>query len=74
MKLQEQTNLTENEKIKTIQLEITTGSKRRNATDDPVELQIGEHGWILDLPDHDDFEKGRTDTYDLEVPEDMNSS
>ena len=62
------------EKIESIQLEITTGSKRRNATDDPVELDIGEHEWVLDLPDHDDFEKGRTDVYDLKIPDDMNSS
>lgn len=66
--------MTKYEKITEVELEITTGKKRKNATNDPVEILIGEHGWELDLPDHDDFEKGKTDVYKLEVPDDMDSS
>ncbi|MEA2071185.1 MAG: PLAT/LH2 domain-containing protein [Asgard group archaeon] len=64
----------EYEDIESIQIEITTCSKWFASTDNPVELYIGEHEWILDVENIDDFERGNTDTFDLEVPEDMDSS
>jgi len=62
------------EPIQEIILEITTGSKRKDATDDAVILDIGGHSWELDLPKYDDFERGKTDHYELAVPEGMDSS
>jgi len=62
------------EQINQIILEITTGGKRKNATDDAVTLDIGGHSWELDLPKHDDFERGQTDRYELEVPKGMDAS
>ncbi|MEA2070868.1 MAG: hypothetical protein U9O98_06205 [Asgard group archaeon] len=52
---------------------LTTGKKWRSSSDDPVKLYIGEHNWILDHPFCDDFEKGKTDTFELEIPEGLTS-
>ncbi|NHJ48866.1 MAG: hypothetical protein FK733_13865 [Asgard group archaeon] len=62
------------EKITKVVLELTTCKKFRASTDDAIEIYIGEHEWDLDVPFYDDFEKGKTDTYDLEVPDGMDSS
>ncbi|MFW9924922.1 MAG: PLAT/LH2 domain-containing protein [Candidatus Thorarchaeota archaeon] len=62
------------EKINSITLEITTGTQRRSSTDDRIELYIGSHKWLLDIQNHDDFEKGKTDVYKLDVPKGMDSS
>jgi hypothetical protein len=62
------------EKITKIVVELTTCKKFRGSTDDPIELYIGEHAWELDVPFYDDFEKGKTDTFDLKVPEGMDAS
>lgn len=61
-------------KIKTIILEITTGKKSRSGTNDLISLQIGGHQWILDKPRYDDFERGKTDIYELDVPPGMDAS
>lgn len=63
------------EKIDKIVIEITTCSeKRRSSTDDPIILYVGGHEWDLDKPHYDDFERGKTDSYDLDVPAGMNES
>ena len=64
----------EYEKITKIVIEITTGHDRRSSTDDLIVLNIGPHKWELQKPQYDDFEKGKTDSYELDVPEGMDSS
>lgn len=62
------------EKIKKITIEITTGDKPGSSTDDEIQLNIGSHKWILDKPNYDDFERGKTDIYELDVPAGMDAS
>ncbi|MHA1462920.1 MAG: PLAT/LH2 domain-containing protein [Candidatus Heimdallarchaeota archaeon] len=63
------------EKIDKIVIELTTCSeKRKSSTDDPVILYTGGHEWDLDKPHYDDFERGKTDSYNLDVPAGMDSS
>jgi len=64
----------EYEKINKIVVEITTGSERQSSTDDEVQLTIGSHKWLLDLPQYDDFEKGKKDIFELDVPPGMDAS
>ncbi len=65
----------EYEKIDKIVLELTTCSeKRKSSTDDPIVLYIGGHEWNLDKPHYDDFERGNTDSYNLDVPSDLTGS
>jgi hypothetical protein len=52
---------------------ITTANERKSGTDDPIKLYIGEHSWELDHPFCDDFEKGRTDEFELDIPEGFTS-
>lgn len=66
--------MNENEDIKKIVVEITTCSDRRSDTNNTVELYIGGHEWELDLPYVDDFERGKTDVFDLDIPDGLNSS
>jgi len=67
--------MTEYEKIEKIVVELTTcDDKRRSSTDDAIEMYVGGHEWDIDKPHYDDFERGKTDSYDLDVPAGMNSS
>ncbi|NHJ05145.1 MAG: hypothetical protein EAX90_09990 [Candidatus Heimdallarchaeota archaeon] len=66
--------MSEFEKIEKIVVEITTCSDRKSDTNDAIILYVGGHEWALDLPYYDDFEKGKTDVFDLDIPEGMNSS
>ena len=66
--------MTNNEKIEKMVVEITTCSDRRSDTNNLVELYVGGHEWPLDLPYYDDFERGKTDTFDLDIPDGFNSS
>ena len=59
--------------INKIKLTITTSNKRGSGTDDPIKLYIGEHFWELKHPFCNDFEKGKTDVFNLDVPENMTS-
>jgi hypothetical protein len=34
-----------------------------------VSFRINDREWLLDKPDHNDFERGQTDVYYLPVPE-----
>ncbi len=62
------------EKIEKLVIEITTCEERRSDTDNPVELYVGGHKWQLDMPKYDEFEKGRTDVFELDVPDNFDSS
>ena len=66
--------MTEVEKIEKMVVEITTGKARKSDTDNPVELYIGGHEWNLDIPNCDDFERGKTDKFELEIPDGMDST
>ena len=57
--------------INQMKVTITTSNKRGSGTDDPIRLYIGEYSWELDHPFCDDFEKGKTDDFDL--PEGLTS-
>ena len=59
--------------IHKMKLIFTTGKKWGSSTDDPVKLYIGEHEWNLDNPFCDDFEKGKIDTFELEIPDGLTS-
>jgi hypothetical protein len=59
--------------IHKMKVTVTTDNKRGSGTDDPIKLYIGEHIWDLDHPYCDDFEKGRTDEFDLDIPEGLTS-
>ncbi|MFW9922264.1 MAG: PLAT/LH2 domain-containing protein [Candidatus Thorarchaeota archaeon] len=59
--------------INSMKLIITTGKKWGSATDDPVKLYIGEHNWKLENPFCDLFEKGKTDTFELDIPKGLTS-
>ena len=56
------------EKIAKIVIEITTCDVRKSDTDNLVELYVGGHTWDLDIAKHDEFEKGKTDVFELDVP------
>ncbi|MHA1188265.1 MAG: PLAT/LH2 domain-containing protein [Candidatus Heimdallarchaeota archaeon] len=59
--------------ITKMKLTLITGKKWGSSTDDPVKLYIGEHEWDLDNPFCDDFEKGKTDVFELDIPEGLTS-
>lgn len=62
------------EKIQKIEFRIKTCDKWRSASDNTVKLYVGDHVWELDHPFCDDFEKGKSDTFELEVPTGMDST
>lgn len=59
--------------ISKMKVTVTTAKDRKSGTDDPIKLYIGEHSWDLEHPYCDDFEKGRTDVFDLDIPENFTS-
>jgi hypothetical protein len=59
--------------ISKMNVKVITAKDRKSGTDDPIKLYIGEHEWELDHPFCDDFEKGRTDEFDLDIPEGFTS-
>ena len=69
--------MTENEDaceiVSKMKLTLTTGKKWGSSTDDPVKVFIGEHSWELTHPYCDDFEKGKTDVFNLDIPEGLTS-
>ena len=65
---------TKYEKIEKIVIEITTCKERKSDTDNAVELYVGGHKWQLDIAKHDEFEKGKTDVFELDVSAGLNSS
>lgn len=61
------------EVINEMSITITTANERGSGTDDPIKLFIGEHTWELNHPFCDDFEKGKTDTFNLDIPQGLTS-
>ncbi|MBN1331237.1 MAG: hypothetical protein JXA54_17345 [Candidatus Heimdallarchaeota archaeon] len=59
--------------INQMKVTITTSNKRGSGTDDPIKLYVGDYAWDLDHPFCDDFEKGRTDEFELDIPKGMTS-
>ncbi|NHJ48093.1 MAG: hypothetical protein FK733_09925 [Asgard group archaeon] len=59
--------------ISKMKIIVTTAKDRKSGTDDPIKLYIGEHDWELDHPFCDDFEKGRIDEFDLDIPQGFTS-
>ncbi|MGY2033398.1 PLAT/LH2 domain-containing protein [Nocardia gipuzkoensis] len=52
--------------VNSLRVKITTGDLARAGTDDDVTLTLAGRSWELDNVDRDDFERGRTDTFDLD--------
>jgi len=59
--------------ISKMRVTVTTANERKSGTDDPIKLYIGEYTWDLNHPFCDDFEKGRTDVFDLDIPKNFTS-
>jgi hypothetical protein len=55
--------------INRLALRVTTGNVRGAGTDNAVYFDIGPIGWKLGKAFHNDFEKGSTFSYELELPE-----
>lgn len=52
--------------VNRLQIRITTADVSWAGTDDDVSIYLGGRHWHLDNPGHDDFERGHTDTFDLD--------
>ena len=52
--------------VSRLRVKITTADVTWAGTDDDVTLTLAGRSWDLDNPDRDDFERGRTDTFDLD--------
>jgi len=52
--------------VSRLRVKITTADVTWAGTDDDVTLTLAGRSWNLDNPDRDDFERGRTDTFDLD--------
>ena len=52
--------------VNRLQVKVTTGDVRWAGTDDDVTLTLAARDWDLDNDNHDDFERGHTDTFDLD--------
>jgi hypothetical protein len=59
---------TERVRIKSLKLQVTTRKDRGAGTDNAVYFDIGPLAWRLNKSWHNDFERGRTDTYNLPLP------
>ena len=52
--------------VTSLRIKVTTGDVAWAGTDDDVALTLAGRTWNLDNPGHDDFERGHTDTFDLD--------
>lgn len=52
--------------INALKVEISTADVRWAGTDDDVTLTLAGRSWDLDNSSHDDFERGHTDSFDLD--------
>ncbi|MFT3680931.1 MAG: PLAT/LH2 domain-containing protein [Ferruginibacter sp.] len=52
--------------VNTLRVKITTADVSWAGTDDDIRFTIGGRSWNLDNPSKDDFERGNTDTFDLD--------
>ena len=55
-------------KVKTLAVKVTTRDLRGAGTDNAVYFDVGPWSWRLNQPWRNDFERGHTDTFELEVP------
>ncbi len=53
--------------VGSVRVKITTGDGRYSQTDDEVYFDIGSREWLLDNPQRNDFENGRTDEFVLQA-------
>jgi hypothetical protein len=58
--------ITDDALISSITVRISTADVGWAGTDDDVTLTVAGRSWDLDNPDHDDFERGHTDSFDLD--------
>src|SRR5687768_13729220 len=56
-------------KISTLAVKVTTRDRRGAGTDNAVYFDVGPWSWRLNNRWRNDFERGRTDTFNLKVPE-----
>ncbi|MCB0016916.1 MAG: hypothetical protein KDE09_03945 [Anaerolineales bacterium] len=52
--------------VNRLQVKVSTADVMWAGTDDDVRLYLGGRSWNLDNEGHDDFERGHTDTFDLD--------
>ena len=52
--------------VNRLEVKIATADVAWAGTDDDVTLTLAGRSWNLDNPDHDDFERGKTDTFKLD--------
>jgi hypothetical protein len=52
--------------VNTLRVKVTTADVGWAGTDDDVTLTLAGRSWDLDNEGHDDFERGHTDTFDLD--------
>jgi hypothetical protein len=52
--------------VSELRVKITTADVRWASTDDDVSIRLAGRDWNLDNPAHGDFERGNTDTFDLD--------
>ncbi len=52
--------------VNRLQVKVTTANVMWAGTDDDVKITMGGRSWNLDNPGHNDFERGHTDTFDLD--------
>lgn len=52
--------------VNTLRVEITTADVMWAGTDDDIIIYLGGRAWNLDNPWHNDFERGNTDTFNLD--------
>jgi hypothetical protein len=52
--------------VSTLSVKITTADVSWAGTDDDVTITLAGRSWNLDNQNHDDFERGHTDTFDLD--------
>ncbi len=53
--------------IERLVIEVETQDSRFAGTDDPIQLSFGGMTFPLDTPNHDDFERGQTDVFDIPI-------
>lgn len=52
--------------VNRLQVRVTTADVMWAGTDDDVYIYLGGRGWNLDNPGHNDFERGNTDTFNVD--------
>jgi hypothetical protein len=58
--------VTNSDIVTALRVRVTTADVGSAGTDDTVTLTLAGYSWDLDNPDHDDFERGNTDSFTLD--------